>query len=190
MANPMIVGGSFPTVDIVQGITEDIVDSFPNLTDPADSSDGFIADQNDTGSENKYNIFEYLEGLLASQGAENAINRQYNSIEAQSQRDWASKENQDNRDWQTYMSNTSYSRAVADLKNAGLNPILALSSGFGGANTGNSVSTSGSSSNYQTAGGDSLGSLAHSLGSLLSGLGSTLNGLSELAPSLLDILVG
>lgn len=42
-----------------------------------------------------------------------------------------------NRDWQTNMANTSYQRAVEDMKAAGLNPMLAISSpgGFGGAST-------------------------------------------------------
>lgn len=124
-----------------------------------------------------YNVEQFIRDLFQPFGAEQVVNREYNSIEAAKQRYWASEENQANRDWQSYMSNTSYSRAVADMKNAGLNPILALSSGFGGANTGNSVATSGSSSSYNVNNADTASDL---ISAILNGLGNTIEGIASI----------
>lgn len=50
-------------------------------------------------------------------------------------------EAQKNRDWQEYMSNTAYQRSMADMKSAGLNPLLASQVGGASVPSG-SVATS------------------------------------------------
>lgn len=62
--------------------------------------------------------------------------------------DYNAEQAQIDRDWQEYMSNTSYTRAMDDLKNAGLNPVLAVN-GLNGASSGSSsaASTSPQSAN-------------------------------------------
>lgn len=47
----------------------------------------------------------------------------------------AKNEASKNRDWQGYMSNTSISRRMQDLRNSGLNPLLAVDNASSGAST-------------------------------------------------------
>ena len=75
------------------------------------------------------------------------IKAYYDAINAQQQQNnaWSAEQAQKAMDYQTYMSNTAHQREVADLKAAGLNPIL--SAGGTGASTTSGVAATAGNEN-------------------------------------------
>lgn len=156
--------------------------SIPGLTGSPGSSDMLkgpnsrsesSAQQVSGSSSNDYdNILEklqgYFQGLITNQGEQNEINRNFNSAEAALNREFQSSEARIQRDWNEYMSNTAYQRAMADMKKAGLNPILAYQQG--GASSSGTGIAAGSAAAYTATGGDTLSTLLSSAADLINSL--------------------
>lgn len=119
-----------------------------------------------------------LKGLFESQGNAIAENREFNSLEAIKQREWATEENKAQREWYTSMSNSAYTRSVEDLKNAGLNPILAYSNG--GAAVSSTTTTPGSAASSQGVGGDTFSSILNSLANVASAVADFLPNVNKI----------
>lgn len=76
-------------------------------------------------------------GLFSMAGGMSASASSAKGIEAMNAANAA--EAQKNRDWQERMSSTAHTREVADLRNAGLNPILSATGGSGASSPGGSM---------------------------------------------------
>lgn len=124
----------------------------------------FRGDAPANSEEDEY--MSYWDGIFASVGQQNEINRLFNQEQARLNREFNAEEAQKARDFSERMSSTAYQRAVLDLQKAGLNPILAYQQG--GASTPTSSAASGQNASYNVGGGDSFTDLLNSFANLVS----------------------
>lgn len=124
--------------------------------------------------------FNAEEALKARQfnAQEAGIGRTFSAEQARLQHERNSLEAQKNRDFQERMSNTQYQRAIGDMMQAGLNPMLAYSQG-GAGNVGGSTASSQAASapvaSGPAASGGSASGSAASGPSASSGAGSSVS---------------
>ena len=118
------------------------------IFDASASSGGSInsAQSGSQSSTNGYSInYPTQANANAAQAAEIAYQRQkeLNQIAMDFNREEAQKA----RDWETQMANTIYTRSIANMKEAGINPILAANMGLSGASVGSGATANFGGSN-------------------------------------------
>lgn len=128
-------------------------------------------------------VANYNTGMNAALAADQ---RSWSAQQAELTRRFNAVEAQKNRDWQEYMSNTAHQREVADLRAAGLNPVLSAVGGQGAAvgsgAAASAANPTGSSAQADTSGvGAIVSLLSNSLEAMSNLAGMATSGLSNLA---------
>lgn len=95
---------------------------------------------NDSASQSYSQTFGTQAGQESQNAADTAFQRQKELMLMQME--FNSREAQKARDWETQMANTIYTRSVNNMKEAGINPILAANMGLSGASVGSGATAS------------------------------------------------
>lgn len=149
----------------ISGATQFDTPSYEALVDQIAQNNAWSAEQAERQMKFQEEMYQRS---LDYNSHEAEINRDFQQESANRAMEFSSAEALKNRNWQEMMSNTAHQREMADLKAAGLNPILAANNGasIGAGATANSAQAAGygassSGSPYGSKGnGDQSGTMA------------------------------
>ena len=130
------------------GVVDNPSTSSPTKSEANKAASDVIANANNTSADKSaqtanQQTSDWFKEAMKYNEDQARLDREFQQSSANKAMQFEAQEAQKLRDWQETLSNTQYQRAVADLKKAGLNPIL-VAQHLSGASTPSGSSASGS----------------------------------------------
>lgn len=140
MIKPIEPKGNFISDTLIPGITGIMDFQTAPFTEWYKANSGMLREENNQLARQEAALDREWQAQSAKtamdfEADQNRLNREFQQESADKAMNFEKAEAALQREWLEEMSNSSYTRAVADMRNAGLNPMLLAAKGFTGAST-------------------------------------------------------